>query len=111
MNDKSVIKKITEKVFKNKWGHKYYLLKDKEAYIEETTEIEGSNALSRFTTAISNELQQLIHGVGCQDTNNRIKIDSTLRYAIKVFARENKEEENSEGQNRKMTTGKSRFMA
>ena len=54
---------------------------------------------------MSNELQQVIYGVGCQDANNSIKTHSTLRYARRVIARVNKEEENAEGQKRKTRTG------
>ena len=47
----------------------------------------------------------MLHGVGSRDTNKTIKPDSALRYAHRVIGRVNKEEENSEGKNRKKTTG------
>ena len=52
-----------------------------------------------------NELQQALHGVGCRDANKTITLESALRHARRVIARVNKEEENSEGQKRKTTTG------
>ena len=64
---------ITEKIVKQELGHKYYLLKDKEAYIVETIEIEGTHGLPRGTNTISNELQQVIHDVGRRDTNKTLK--------------------------------------
>ena len=70
ISNKTVRKTITENIVKIKLGHKSYLLKDKEAYIAETIEIEGAHALRRDTTTISDELQQVLHDVGHQDTNN-----------------------------------------
>ena len=64
-------------------------------------EIEGANGLPWDTTTISDELQQVLHGVGCRDTNNIIIPPSTLRYSRRVIVRINKEEENSKGQKRK----------
>ena len=78
-------------------GHKYHLLRYKEAYIAEKTEIEGANGLPRDTTTISDELQQVLHGVGCRDANKTITPDSALRYVHRVIGRVNKEDENSEG--------------
>ena len=70
------------------------------------TEIESANGLPRDTNTIYDELQQLLHGVGRQDTNNTIKSRSALRYDWRVIFHVNKEEENTEGQKRKTTTGK-----
>ena len=56
------------------------------------------------TTTISDELQQVLHGVGRQDANKTITPDSALKYARRVIARVNKEEYNSEGQKRKTRT-------
>ena len=69
-----------------------------------TTEIEVAHELPRDTTTISNELQQVLHGVGCRDANKTITLDSALRYAHRVIARVNKEEDNAEGQKRKTRT-------
>ena len=43
--------------------------------------------------------------MGCRDANKTITPDSALKYARRVIARVNKEEENAEGQKRKTTTG------
>ena len=64
IRSKTVRKTITENIVKFELGHESYLLKDKEAYIVATTEIEGAHGLPRDTSTISNELQQLLHGVG-----------------------------------------------
>ena len=70
-----------------------------------TTEIEGAHGLPRNNTTISDELQQVIHGMGCRYANKTITPPSTLMYDSRVIASVNKEEENAEGQKRKMTTG------
>ena len=70
-----------------------------------TTDIEVAYGLSRDTTTISNELQQVLYGVGRRDANKTITPESALRYAHRVIARINKEEKNAEGQKRKTTTG------
>ena len=59
----------------------------------------------RDTSTISDETQQVLHGVGRQDSNKTITPDSALRYARRVIARVNKEEDNAEGQKRKTRTG------
>ena len=64
ISNKTVRNTITEKIVKQELGHKYYLLRDKESYIVTTTEIEGAHGLPRDTTTISNELQQVLHGMG-----------------------------------------------
>ena len=51
------------------------------------------------------ELERLPYGVGRRDANNTITPDSALRYARRVIACVNKEEDNSEGQKRKTRTG------
>ena len=51
-------------VFKNRHGPKTYLLKDKEAYIVETSKMEDARGFPRDSTSLANELQQVIHGVG-----------------------------------------------
>ena len=53
INNKSVRKKITGNIVKQKLVQKYYLIKDEEAYIVATTEIEGSHGLPRDTNTIS----------------------------------------------------------
>ena len=49
--------------------------------------------------------KKVLHGVGHQDANKTITADSALRYAHRVIARVNKEEDNAGGQKRKTTTG------
>ena len=71
----------------------------------ETTEIEGAHGFPRDTYTISDELQQVLHGVGRRDSNKIITPDSALMYARRVIARVNKEEDNAEGQKRKTRTG------
>ena len=44
---------ITENIFKQELGHKYYLLNNKELYIVATTEIEGAHGLPRGDNTIS----------------------------------------------------------
>ena len=103
-SNKTVRKTITENINKQELGHKYYVLKDKEAYIVATTEIEGANGLPRDTSTISDELQQVIQGVGRRDANKTIAPDSALRYARRVITLVNKEEDNAEGQKRNTMT-------
>ena len=61
----------------------------------ETTEIEGAHGLPRDTCTISDELQQVLYDMGRRDANNTITPDSALRYALRVIARVNKEEDNA----------------
>ena len=42
------------------------------------------------TTSLSNELQQVLHGVGCRDANKIIKSNYALRYARRVIVYVNK---------------------
>ena len=86
---------ITENIIKQKLGHKYYHLKDEEAYIVAAIKIEGAHGLPRDTNTISYELQQVMHGVGRREANKTIKSCSALRYACRVIVRVNKEEENA----------------
>ena len=93
ISNKTVRKTITENIVKQELGHQYYLLKGEEAYIVATTEIEGAHGLPMDTTTISDEIQQVLHGVGRQDANKTITQDSALRYARRVIGCVNKEEE------------------
>ena len=97
ISNKIVRKTITENIFKQELWHDSYLLKDEESYIVATTEIEDSHGLPRDTTTISDELQQVIHGVGRRDVAKTITPDSPLSYDRILIARVNKEEENAEG--------------
>ena len=70
-----------------------------------TTEIEGSHGPTRDTNNISDKFHQVLHVVGSRDANKTITLDSALRYAHRVIARVNKEEENSEVNKRNTMTG------
>ena len=78
---------MTENIVKQELGHTYYLPKDEGAYIVTTTEIEGTHGLPRDTNTISNELQQVIHGVGRRYANKTITSPSTLMYDSRVTER------------------------
>ena len=47
ISNKNVIKTTIERIVKQELGHKSYLIRYKEAYILETTEIEGAHDLPR----------------------------------------------------------------
>ena len=64
IRSKTVRKTITEKIVRFEVGHENHLLKDEEEYIAATTEIEGAHGLPRDTSAISDELQKVLYGVG-----------------------------------------------
>ena len=102
---KTVRKMITEKIVRFEVGHETHLLKDKEAYIVSTIEIEVAHGLPSYTCAISDELQQVLHGVDHRYANKTIAPDSALSYGRRVIMRVNKEEENAEGQKRNTRTG------
>ena len=87
ISNKTVKNTITEKIVKQELGHKSYLFKDKESYIVATIEIEGAHGLPRDTNTISDELQQVLHGVGRRYAKKIITPDSALRYARRVIAR------------------------
>ena len=70
-----------------------------------TTQIEVAHGLLRDTFTISDELQQVLYDMGRQDANNTITPDSALRYARRLIAHVNKEEDNAEVQKRKTRTG------
>ena len=50
-----------------------YLLKDEEAYIVATSEIDGAHVLPRDIQNFADELQQVLHEVGGQIIVNDIK--------------------------------------
>ena len=56
INNKSVRKTISENTVKQKLGHKTYLLKDKEAYIVETSEIDVTHGLPRDIEAFTDKI-------------------------------------------------------
>ena len=61
----------TEKIVKHELGHESYILKDKKEYIVATAEIEGAHGLPRDTNTISDELQQVLHGVDPRDAKKK----------------------------------------
>ena len=81
INNKSVRNTITENIAKQKLGPKTHLLNYEEAYIVATKGIKVAHGLPRDTNIIYDELQQILHGVVCQDNNNSIKTHSALRCA------------------------------
>ena len=97
IRSKTVRKTIKSKLVRFEVGHENHLLKDEEAYIVVTTEIECAHGLPRDTFTISDELQQVRYGVGRRYANNTITPESALRYACRVISRVNKGEENAEG--------------
>ena len=103
ISNKTIRKKITENIVKQELGHKSYLLKDGESYILEKAEIKVAHGLLKDIKAVSDELQQVIHGVGCRYGNKAITPPSTRRYSSRAIARVNKEEENIEEQKIKTT--------
>ena len=83
---------ITHTVVKNKTGPKTFLLKEKEAYIVATSEIDGAHKLPRDTTSLKNELQQVLHEVGKRGIGNLTKEKITQRYDRRVIKWINREE-------------------
>ena len=91
-------------VVKNIPGPKTYLLKDKEAYIAATSEMDGAHGLTRDTMSLANELQQVLHGAGKRRIGKESKHNSAKMYAHRFIKEINKEDEKSEGQKRKTKT-------
>ena len=54
-------------------GNKTYHLKDEEAYIVATSEIDGAHGLPRDIQTFTNGLQQVLHDVGGRSIGNGIK--------------------------------------
>ena len=55
---------ITIATVKNRFGPEIYLIKDKASYNAETSEIDGENTLTGYSTSLANDLQQVSHEVG-----------------------------------------------
>ena len=77
-------------VVTKKRGNKTYLLKDEEAYIVATSEIDGAHGLPRYIQSFTDELQQMLHDVGVQIIANGIKPSSTQSYARRLMQRVNR---------------------
>ena len=71
-----------------------------------TSEIDGAHGLPRDIQTSTDELQQVIHGVGGQIISNGIKPESAQRYACILIQRVNRNEEGAEGKTQRMRTGK-----
>ena len=90
---------IKNTVVKKRAGTKNCLLKDEEAYIVATSEIYGAHRLPIDTTNLTNELQQVLHGVVKHRIVNVIKLKYTQRYHHRVIELVNKEEGKAEEKN------------
>ena len=74
---KIIVREVIDKIFvKEKWGNKTYLIKDKEAYIMETSEIDGAHGIPIDIQTFTDDLQQVLHDVGGQIIGNVIKPES-----------------------------------
>ena len=70
-----------------------------------TSEIDGAHGLPRYIHTCTDEIQQVLHGVGGERTSNGIKLSSAQRYARRLIQRVNRNEEGVEGQKQRMRTG------
>ena len=84
---------IEKIVVKNKIGNRIYFLKDEEAYIVVTSEIDGAHGLPRDTVSFTNEIQQVLHDVGKWSIGNGIQPKSANRYSRRFIQHVNIEEE------------------
>ena len=74
---KRIVREVIDKIFvKGKGGNKTYLIKDKEAYIMETSEIYGAHGIPIDIQTFTDELQEVLHDVGEQIIGNVIKPES-----------------------------------
>ena len=64
---------------------KNYLLKEEEAYIVSKSEIYGAHGLLRYIASFTNDIQQVIHGIGKQSIGNGIKPKSAQRNSHRVI--------------------------
>ena len=62
---KRIVREVIDTIFvKGKGGNKTYLIKDKEAYIMETSEIYGAHGIPIDIHTFTDEIQQVLHDVG-----------------------------------------------
>ena len=78
-------------MLQKKGGQKTYLLKDEEAYIVATSEIYGAYGFPRDIASFTNEIQQVLHGVGKLISGNGIKTQSAQSYAHRLIQHVNRE--------------------
>ena len=71
----------------------------------ETSEIEGAHGLQRDAIILSDELQQVLHGVGKRSVFRDIKSKSSYRYPRRVIERLKVKEVKAEGQKRTSRNG------
>ena len=96
---------IEKRVGNKKRGDKTYLLKDKEAYIMATLEIDGAQGLPRDIQIFTEELQQVIHDVGGRIVVNCIKPSPAKMYSRGLIQCVNINEEGAEGKKQITRTG------
>ena len=65
-------------------GRATYLLRDEEAYIVATAEMDGANGLPKDTNSLINELQQVLYCVFIRNIINNITSKSAIYYIRKV---------------------------
>ena len=102
---------IAKKVVNKKRGNKTYLLKDEEAYILATSEIDGAHGPPRDTEILTNEIQQVLHDVGKRKISNGTEAKFSQRYSCRFIQHVNREEEKAEGKKRKTRIGMIKFRA
>ena len=82
---------------KNRPGQKTYLLRDKNAYIVATLEMDDAHGISRDSTSLATEIQHVLHGVGRHRISKAIRQSPAEGYDHRVIKRVNIEEEKLEG--------------
>ena len=89
---KRTVREVIEKIVdKGKMVNKTYLIKDKEAYIVEKSEIYGAHGIPIDIHTFTEELQQVLHDVGGRIIRNGIKPESAQRYARILIQRVNRD--------------------
>ena len=74
---KRIVREVIDKiVVKGKRGNKTYLIKDKEAYLMEISEIDRAHGIPIDIQTFTGELQQVLHDVGGRIIGNVIKPES-----------------------------------
>ena len=63
MPKRTVREAIAKIITKKKSGNKVYLLKDKEAYIVATSEMDGAYRLPGYAIILAKKIQHVLHGV------------------------------------------------
>ena len=81
-----IVREVIDKiVVEKKKGNKTYLLKDKEAYIVVTSEIDGAHGIPRDIQTFTDELQQVLYELSGNIIGNGIKPSSPQGYARRLF--------------------------